>query len=71
LINQLRICQSAASRASQRGERIADENNFKLRNMEGELSEPATIKEYLIVRQEGKRQVRRSVKHYTNRYMRQ
>jgi hypothetical protein len=40
--------------------------NTHLKNIyaEGELSEAATIKEYLIVRQEGKRQVRRSVKHY-------
>ncbi len=32
--------------------------------IEGELDEPATCKEYLQVRQEGSRQVRRSVKHY-------
>ncbi len=40
--------------------------NIHLKNIyeEGELSEPATIKEYLIVRQEGQRRVRRSVKHY-------
>lgn len=40
--------------------------NIHLKNIyaEGELSELATIKKYLIVRQEGKRQVRRSVKHY-------
>jgi hypothetical protein len=40
--------------------------NIHLKNIyaEGELSEPATIKEYLIVRQEGKRRIRRSVKHY-------
>jgi len=31
---------------------------------EGELDEPATCKEYLQVRQEGSRQVRRTVKHY-------
>ena len=30
LSKRLRICQSAASRASQRGERIAYENNFRL-----------------------------------------
>jgi len=30
LSKQLRICQSAVSRASQRGERIANENNFRL-----------------------------------------
>lgn len=29
-----------------------------------ELEEPATIKEFLVVRQEGKRQVRRRIKHY-------
>jgi hypothetical protein len=40
--------------------------NTHLKNIyaEGELSVAATIKEYLIVRQEGKRRVRRSVKHY-------
>ena len=40
--------------------------NTHLKNIyaEGELFEAATIKEYLIVRQEGRRQVRRSVKHY-------
>ena len=31
---------------------------------DGELTEEATVKEYLTVRQEGARQVRRSVKHY-------
>jgi hypothetical protein len=31
---------------------------------EGELDEPATIKSYLMVRNEGARQVRRSVQHY-------
>ena len=31
---------------------------------EGELDEAATCKEYLQVRQEGTRQVRRSLKHY-------
>lgn len=31
---------------------------------EGEIDEPATCKEYLQVRQEGAREVRRSVKHY-------
>lgn len=31
---------------------------------EGELSEKATIKDYLIVRQEGTRRVRRTVRHY-------
>ena len=30
LSKRLRICQSAASRTSQRGERIAYENNFRL-----------------------------------------
>jgi len=29
-----------------------------------ELEEPATTKEFLVVRQEGKRQVRRIIKHY-------
>ena len=40
--------------------------NIHLKNIyaEGELFEPVTIKEYLIVRQEGKRRVRRSVRHY-------
>jgi hypothetical protein len=40
--------------------------NIHLNNVyeEGELSETATIKDYLIVRQEGARQVRRAVKHY-------
>ncbi|MBC8432458.1 MAG: virulence RhuM family protein [Desulfobacterales bacterium] len=40
--------------------------NTHLKNIyaEGELSVAATIKEYLIVRQEGRRRVRRSVKHY-------
>src|SRR3990172_12752532 len=40
--------------------------NIHLNNVydEGELSETATIKDYLIVRQEGPRQVRRSVRHY-------
>jgi len=32
---------------------------------EGELSEPATIKEHLIVRAEGKRQVKRLVRYYS------
>jgi hypothetical protein len=32
---------------------------------EGELSEAATCKEHLLVRQEGARQVRRSLKHYS------
>lgn len=36
------------------------QNVFK----EGELAEPATTKEFLVVRQEGKRQVRRRIKHY-------
>lgn len=31
---------------------------------EGELLEPATCKDYLQVRQEGQRQVQRSLKHY-------
>lgn len=41
--------------------------NFHIRNIlaEGELHEPATIKDYLIVRQEGSRQVERPVKHYS------
>lgn len=40
--------------------------NIHLNNVygEGELTETATIKDYLIVRQEGSRQVSRSVKHY-------
>jgi len=40
--------------------------NMHLTNVyaEGELSEMATIKDYLIVRQEGSRQVKRSVRHY-------
>ena len=40
--------------------------NIHLNNVyeEGELTETATIKDYLIVRQEGIRQVRRNVRHY-------
>jgi len=40
--------------------------NIHLKNVyeEGELSEAATIKDYLIVRQEGSRQVQRGVRHY-------
>jgi hypothetical protein len=40
--------------------------NIHLKNIyeQGELSEPGTVKEYLIVRQEGKRQVKRSVNHH-------
>jgi len=40
--------------------------NLHLKNIfaEGELREEATIKEYLIVRQEGQRQVSRAVLHY-------
>ena len=40
--------------------------NIHLNNVyvEGELSEAATIKDYLIVRHEGSRQVRRTVRHY-------
>ena len=40
--------------------------NIHLNNVydEGELSESATIKDYLIVRHEGSRQVRRAVRHY-------
>lgn len=40
--------------------------NMHLTNIyaEGELSEMATIKDYLIVRREGARQVKRSVRHY-------
>jgi len=40
--------------------------NLHLKNIfaEGELLEPATIKDYLIVRSEGIRQVTRTVKHY-------
>ena len=40
--------------------------NIHLNNVyeEGELKEAATIKDYLIVRQEGIRQVRRNVRHY-------
>ncbi len=36
------------------------QNIFK----DNELEEPATAKEFLVVRQEGKRQVRRRIKHY-------
>ncbi|MBC7184988.1 MAG: virulence RhuM family protein, partial [Marinobacter sp.] len=36
------------------------QNIFK----DDELDEPATTKEFLVVRQEGKRQVRRRIKHY-------
>lgn len=32
---------------------------------EGELAEPATTKDFLVVRQEGARQVRRRIKHYS------
>ena len=40
--------------------------NLHIKNIlaEGELAEGATIKDYLIVRQEGGRQVHRPVKHY-------
>ena len=40
--------------------------SMHLRNIyaEGELQQPATIKEFLIVRQEGHRQVSRAVEHY-------
>ena len=40
--------------------------NIHIKNLyaEGELLETATVKEYLIVRDEGSRRVRRSVKHY-------
>ena len=40
--------------------------NIHLNNVydEEELSETATIKDYLIVRHEGSRQVRRTVRHY-------
>jgi len=40
--------------------------NLHIKNIlaEGELAEGATIKDYLIVRQEGARQVQRPVKHY-------
>ena len=40
--------------------------NIHLKNIyeEGELDETATVKEYLIVRQEGNRQVSRKVRHY-------
>ncbi len=40
--------------------------NIHLNNVyeEGELKEAATIKDYLIVRQEGIRQVHRNVRHY-------
>jgi len=40
--------------------------NMHIRNVfeEGELQEAATVKEFLIVRQEGRRQVSRSVEHY-------
>lgn len=41
--------------------------NIHLKNIyeEGELAEEATIKDYLIVRQEGHRKVQRNVKHYS------
>ncbi len=41
--------------------------NLHIKNIlsEGELTEAATIKDYLIVRSEGARQVRRPVKHYS------
>ena len=41
--------------------------NLHIKNIltEGELTEGATIKDYLIVRQEGSRQVERPVKHYS------
>ena len=41
--------------------------NLHIKNIltEGELPEAATIKDYLIVRQEGNRQVERPVKHYS------
>ena len=41
--------------------------NLHIKNIlaEGELAEGATIKDYLIVRQEGGRQVQRPVKHYS------
>lgn len=32
---------------------------------DGELAEPATTKDFLVVRQEGARQVRRRIKHYS------
>ncbi len=40
--------------------------NIHLSNVykEGELSETATVKDYLIVRQEGSRRVKRAVRHY-------
>ena len=40
--------------------------NIHLKNIyaEGELAEAATVKDYLIVRQEGSRQVQRAVRHY-------
>jgi hypothetical protein len=43
--------------------------NIHIKNIyeEGELSERATIKDYLIVQQEGTRQVSRSVGHYNLR----
>jgi hypothetical protein len=41
--------------------------NLHIKNIlaEGELTEAATIKDYLIVRHEGRRQVQRPVKHYS------
>jgi hypothetical protein len=41
--------------------------NLHIKNIlaEGELAEPSTIKEYLIVRREGDRRVERPVKHYS------
>lgn len=38
------------------------QNIFK----DDELEEPATTKEFLVVRQKGKRQVRRRIKHYNH-----
>ena len=40
--------------------------NIHIKNIydEGELSQEATVKDYLIVQTEGGRQVRRQVKHY-------
>jgi len=38
--------------------------HFKSIFSEEELSETATTKDFLVVRQEGKREVRRSIKHY-------
>ncbi|ABA58277.1 protein containing HTH-type DNA-binding domain and DOC/FIC domain involved in death-on-curing system [Nitrosococcus oceani ATCC 19707] len=44
-----------------------DNIGLHLKNIyqEGELEEAATTEDFSVVRQEGKRQVRRPIKHYT------